>query len=100
MKKTTAAAMHISTTVLAIIRATTFECTATWGANSTKLPKSECVHVLKGLALPRESLRRDRPGGLTSHAFHACGSARLFRAYRRHISQKQAVFATLATTHK
>ncbi len=26
-----------------------------WGADSTKLPKLECVHALKGLALPRAS---------------------------------------------
>ncbi len=31
-------------------------------------------------AAVRESLRRDRPGGLTPPAFHACGSASPFRA--------------------
>ena len=35
-------------------------------------------HAGKGLALPRESLRRDRPGGLTSPALHACGSTSSF----------------------
>ena len=30
------------------------------------------------------SLQRDRPGGLTSPAFHACGSASPFRAYCCH----------------
>ena len=38
------------------------------GADSMNFFKAERVHALKGLVLPRESLRRDRPGGLTSPA--------------------------------
>jgi hypothetical protein len=33
-----------------------------------------CVPALKGMALPRESLRRDRTDRLTSPAAHACGT--------------------------
>ena len=39
-----------------------------------------CVHVLNGLVLHGESLRRDRPGVLMSPAFHACGSSSPFRS--------------------
>jgi hypothetical protein len=42
------------------------------------LYKLECLHVRRGLALPRESLRRDRPGELTSPAFHAVAAPILF----------------------
>jgi hypothetical protein len=50
--------------------------------------QAKCVRALKGLALPRESLQRDRPGGLTSPVFHACGSASPFRARCCHSSHK------------
>ncbi len=43
-------------------------------------------------AAARESLGRDRPGGL---AFHACGSASPFRTCCCHSSQKQVVSAPL-----
>ncbi len=49
---------------------------------------SMCVCVLV-CVLPRESLRRRRPGGLTSSAFHACGSASPFRARCCHSSQNK-----------
>ena len=39
------------------------------------LIEAKCVHARKE---ERESLQRDRPGGLTSPAFHAYGSASFF----------------------
>jgi hypothetical protein len=52
--------------------------------------QAECVHALKGLALlrasPTESLRRDRPVGLTSPAFH------------RRLRQRQVLFAHTVVT--
>ncbi len=46
------------------------------GGDSTEHTNAECVHAPKGLVLPaHESLRRDRPGGFTSPAFHACGQS-------------------------
>ncbi len=46
---------------------------------------AECVRALKGLALPCELLQRDRPDGLTSPAFYACGSASPISAHMCHI---------------
>ena len=43
------------------------------GADFTKHPKVECARTQRTGAAARESLRRDRPGRLTSPAFHACG---------------------------
>ena len=40
-----------------------------------------CARCQRTGAAARESPRRDRPVGLTSPAFHACGSASPFRAY-------------------
>ena len=37
--------------------------------------QAECVRTQRTGAAARESLRRDRPVGLASLAFHACGSA-------------------------
>jgi hypothetical protein len=48
-----------------------------------------CVRALKGLMC--ESLRRDHPGGLTSPAFYACGSARPLSARCCHSSQKNCL---------
>ena len=45
----------------------------------SRLQLRQCVRALKGLApAARESIRRDRPIGLTPPAFHACGSASPF----------------------
>jgi hypothetical protein len=42
-----------------------------------------CIRLKDGCccAAVQESLRRDRPSGLTSPAFHTCGSENPFRAY-------------------
>ncbi len=50
-------------------------------------------------AATRESHRRDRPGRLTSPAFHACGSASPSRACCRHSSRNQVVSAPYCTMH-
>ena len=50
-----------------------------------------CACTQRTGAAARESLRRDRPGRLTSPAFHACGSASSFRARCCHNSQKQYI---------
>ncbi len=42
-------------------------------------------------AVARESLRQDRPGGLTSPAFHACDSASPLRAHCCHSFQYRRV---------
>ncbi len=60
-----------------------------------KFQKQECVLVLKGPALPRESLQRDRPGGLTSPAPHAYSSASPFCARYRHYIRNQVLSSSL-----
>jgi hypothetical protein len=65
------------------------------GAGTTKLPKLECACAQRTGAAARESLQRERPGGLTSPAFHACGSASSFCACCHHSSQKLEVSAPL-----
>jgi hypothetical protein len=54
-----------------------------------------CARTQRTGAAARESLRRDRPGGLTSPALHACGSASPFRARCCHRNQRQVVSAPL-----
>jgi hypothetical protein len=46
------------------------------GTVSSLFEKSACMRKSKAGAAAHESLQRDRPGGLTSPAFHACGSAK------------------------
>jgi hypothetical protein len=61
------------------------------GADSSKLSIIKQSVCNGPGAATRESLRRDRPGGLASPASHACGSACLFRACCCHNCPKQVV---------
>ena len=47
-----------------------------------------CACTQRMATAARESRQRDRPGGLTSPVFHACGSASPVRAHCRHSSLK------------
>ncbi len=66
---------------------------ATRGAASTKLSKPKQSGCTRSKDW-RDSLQRDRPGGLTSPAFHACGSASPFRACCCHSNSKTVVSST------
>ena len=60
-----------------------FTCRVCKGADSTQLPKLECVPVKKNTAAAvRKLLRRDRPGGLLSPAFHAGHIGRIGSLFR------------------
>jgi hypothetical protein len=48
-----------------------------------------CAHTQRTSAAARESLRRDRPVGLTSPAFRACGSSFLCTLFGCHSSQNR-----------
>ena len=52
---------------------------SSWDADATNIFQSRvCACAQRTGAAARESLRRDCPSGLTSHAFRACGSASPF----------------------
>jgi hypothetical protein len=62
-------------------------------ADSSKHTSRVCACVQRTGAAARESLRRDRPDGLTSPALPACGGASPFRTCCCHRSQKRISFS-------